>query len=178
MLPALTIPALVSPLCPSLPIQFNTTFPFTVSLPLPLPFPLPILCSFPFPGPFLTALLVFLTLAVVIAIVIARTAPSTAQPAGIRPVLIIIILVDYLIQILWSNGHEVAWLVLPAAWRLNHCPEIIATLPGETLTGACNLSQAGCLRIGVIDLIPEGTGVVPFPMVLLVTGFVKHLPHI
>jgi len=129
MLPAQNIPALVSPLCPSLPIQFNNTLPYTVSLPLPLPDPLPILCSLPFPGPSLTALRVLLTLAVVIVIVIARTAPSTAQRSRIRPGLIIIILVDYLIPIQWSNGHEVAWLVLPAAWWLNLCPEIIATIP-------------------------------------------------
>jgi len=139
-----------------------------VSLPLPLPFP----------GPVLTALRVLLTLAIVIVIAIARTAPSTAQPSGIGPVLIIIIFVDYLIPIQWSNGQEVAWLVLPAAWWLNLCPEIIATLPRETLAGAFNLSRAGCLRIGAIDLIPEGTGVVPPPIVHLIAGFVKHLPHI
>jgi len=45
-------------------------------------------------------------------------------------------------------------------------------------TGAFNFSQAGCVRIVAIDLIPEGTGVVPPPIVHLVTGFVKHLPHI
>jgi len=156
----------------------NNTFPFTVSLPLALPFPLPVLCSLPFPGPFLTALRVLLTLAIVIVIAIDRTAPSTARPSGIRPVLIIIILVDYVIPIPWSNGQEVAWLVLPTAWWLNLCPEIIATVPRETLGGAFNLSRAGCLRISPIDLIPERTGVVPPPIVHLITGFVKHLPHI
>jgi hypothetical protein len=44
--------------------------------------------------------------------------------------------------------------------------------------GAFNFSQAGCLPIGAIDLIPKGTEVVPPPIVHLVTGFVKHLPHI
>jgi len=197
MLPALNIPALVSPLCPSLPLIFpsatakqrheryhlpwgvlNNTFPFTVSLPLPLPFPLPVLSRLPFPGPFLTALRVLLTLAVVLVIAIASTAPSTARRTGIRPVVIIIILVDYLILIQWSNGQEVAWFVLPTAWRFNLCPGIIATIPREILTGAFNLPRAGCLRIGAIDLIPEGTGIVPPPIVHLVTGFVKHLPHI
>jgi len=131
---------------------FNNTFPFIVSLPLPLPFPLPILsclpfplpilCSLPFPGPFHTALRVLLTLAIVIVIVIAWTAPSTTRRSRICPVLIIIILVDYLIPIQWSNGQEDAWLVLPAAWWLNLCPEIIATVAREMLAGAFNLSQA------------------------------------
>jgi hypothetical protein len=94
---------------------FNNTFPFTVSLPLPVPFALPILCSLPVPGPFLTPLCVLLTLAIVIVIAIARTPPSTARCSGIHPVLIIIILIDYDIPIQWSNGQEVAWIVLPAA---------------------------------------------------------------
>jgi hypothetical protein len=159
---------------------FNNSFPFTVALSFPLshPFPLPDLCSLHLPGPFLTALRILLTLAVVIVIAITRTAPSTAQRSGIRPVLIIIILVDYVISIQWSNGQEVAWLVLPAAWWLNVCPEIIATVPRETLAGAFILPRAGCLRIGAIDLIPKGTGVVPPPILHSVTGFVKHLPPI
>jgi hypothetical protein len=166
----------------------NNTFPFTVSLPillpfpLPvlsrLPFPLPILCSLPFPGPFLTALRVLLILAVVIVIAIVRTSPSTTGRTGIRPVVNIILLVDYIIPIQWSNGQEVAWFVLPTAWRFNLCPEIIATVPRETLTGGFNLPRAGCLQIGAIDLIPEGTGIVLPPIVHLVAGFVKPLPHI
>jgi len=85
---------------------------------------------------------------------------------------------EYLIPIQWSNGQEVAWLLLPAAWRLNLCPEIIGTVPREMLAGVFNLSRVGCLRIGAIDLIPEGTGVVLPPIVHLVAGFVKHLRHI
>ena len=77
----------------------------------------------------------------------------------------------------WSNGQEVAWIVLPTAWGLNLGPEIIATVPSKMLTGAFNLPQAGCLRIGAIDLIPDGTGVVAPPIVHLVAGIVKHLPH-
>jgi hypothetical protein len=123
-------------------------------------------------------LLVLLTLAVVIFIGSAGTAPSTARRSGIHPVVIIILLVNYLIPIQLSNGQEVACLVLPAAWPLNLCPGIIATLPRETLGGEFNPSRAGCLRIEAIDFIPEGTGVVPPPIVHLVTGFVKHLPHI
>ena len=46
------------------------------------------------------------------------------------------------------------------------------------LTGAFNLSQAGCLQIGVIELIPEGMGVVPPQIVHSVVGFVKHLQPI
>jgi hypothetical protein len=203
MLPALNIPALISPLCPSLPLTFSSATAKQrhkryhlllgcvqqyLSLPLPLPFPLPvlsnlpcplhILCSIPFPCPFLTALRVLLTLAIVIVIAIARTAPSTARHTGIRPVVIIIILVDYLIPIQWSNGKEVAWFVLPTASRFNLCPEIIPTVPRETLTSAINLPRAGCLQIGAIDLIPASTGIVPPPIVHLVAGFVKHLPHI
>jgi hypothetical protein len=157
---------------------FYNTLPFTVSLPLPLPFPLHVLCSLPFPSPFLTSLGVLHTLAIVIFSAITRTAPYTARRSGIHSVLIIIIILfDYLIPIQWSNGQEVAWLVLPAAWWLNLCHEIIATVPRETLAGAFNLPQAGCLRFAAIDLIPEGMGVVPPPIVHLVAGFVKHLPH-
>jgi hypothetical protein len=106
------------------------------------------------------------------------TAHSTALHSGIRPVVIIIILVDYLVPFQWSNGQEVAWLVRPAAWWLNLCPEIIPTITREMLAGAFNLLQAGYLRIGAIDLIPEGMEVVPPPIVHLIVGFVKHLPHI
>jgi hypothetical protein len=87
-----------------------------------------------------------------------RTAPSTAWHSGIRPVVIIIIHVDYLIPIQLFNSQEVAWLVLPAAWWLNLCPEIIATVPRETLAGAFNLPQAGCVPIGAIELIPNARG--------------------
>jgi hypothetical protein len=51
---------------------------------------------------------VLLTLAVVIVNVNTRRAPPTALRYVIRPVLIIIILVDGLISIQWSNGQEVA----------------------------------------------------------------------
>jgi hypothetical protein len=126
----------------------------------------------------LTALRIVLTLAVVIVIAINRTGPSTAWCTGICQVVIIIMLVDDLIPIQLSNGQGLAWVVLPTAWRLNLCPEIIATVPSEMLTGACILPRAGCLRIGVIDLIPDGTGIVPPSIVHLVPGSVKHLPHI
>ena len=197
MLPAQNIPALVSPPCPSLPYTFpsptasngtrdiistrglfDNTFHFTFSLPLPLPFPLPVLCSLSFPGPVLTAHHVLLTLAIVIVISMAKTAPSTTRCSGICPVLIIIILANYVIPIQWSNGQGVAWLVLPAAWWHNHCHEIIAMVPREILACAFNLSRAGCLWIGAIDLIPEGTGVVPPGIVHSIAGFVKHLPRI
>jgi len=46
------------------------------------------------------------------------------------------------------------------------------------LTSPVNLPRAGWLRIGAIDLIPEGTGIVPPPILHLVAGLVKHLPHI
>ena len=170
--------------------MLNNTFQFEVSLPLPLPLPLPlsvlsrhpfphpIVCSLASPGPFLTALCVLLPLAIVIVIAIARMASSTPRRIGIHPVVIIIILVDYLIPIQWSYGQEVPCFVMPTAWRLNCCPEIIAAIPRETLTGAFNLSRAGCLRIGAINHISEGTGIVLPPVVDLVAGFVKHLPHI
>jgi hypothetical protein len=196
---ALNIPAQVSPPCLCLPHTFlsanakqwhkryhlllgfvDYTFPFTVSLPLPilcclfLSFPLLILFTLPFPSSFHTALHVLLTLVVVIVIAIAGTALSTARPSRIRQVLIIIILIDYLIPTQWSNGQEVAWLVLPAPRWLNLCHEIIATVPTEMLAGAFNLPHAGYLRMGAIDLLPDGTGVVPPPIVHLVAGFVKH----
>jgi hypothetical protein len=116
--------------------SFDNTFPVTVSLPLPLPFPHHVLGSLPFPGPSLTALHVLLTFAIVIVIAIPRTAPSNAWQSGIRPVLIVIILVDCFIPIQWSTGQEVACLLLTATWRLNLHPEIIATVPREELAGA------------------------------------------
>jgi hypothetical protein len=64
--------------------------------------------------------------------------------------------VDHLIPIQWSNGQEVAWLVLLAAWWLNLGTENIATVQREMLTGALYLARAVCIRIGAIDLIPEG----------------------
>jgi len=94
------------------------------------------------------------------------------------PDFVIIILVDYLISFQWSNGEEVAWLVLPAAWRPNLSSEIIATEPRVTLVGACNILLADYLQIRAIDLIPKGTGVVPPPLVQLVLGCVKDLRHI
>jgi hypothetical protein len=105
-------------------------------------------------------------------------APSTARHTGIGSVVIIIIPVDYLLAIHWSNGKEVGWFELPAAWRLNHRPVIMATVLRELLTGACILPQAGCLQIGAIEFIPEGLGIVPPPIVPLVAGFVKHLHNI
>jgi hypothetical protein len=83
----------------------------------------------------------------VIVIAIGRTPPSTARRTGICPVVIIIIPVDYLIPIQWSNGQEVAGFVLPAAGGLNHCREIIATIQGEMLTAAFILPEACCLLI-------------------------------
>jgi hypothetical protein len=108
----------------------NNTLPVTISLPLLLPFlrdfplyiPLAILCTLSIPGPFLTALCVLLTLAVVIVIAIARTTPSTAQLAVRCPILnILIIIVDSLIPSQWSNSQDVVCLLLPAAWWLNLC---------------------------------------------------------
>jgi hypothetical protein len=60
---------------------------------------MPILRSLPFAGPFLTSLHILLNLAIIIATAIARMAPSTTWCCGIRPILIIIMLVDYLIAI-------------------------------------------------------------------------------
>jgi hypothetical protein len=68
----------------------------------------------------------------------------------------IIILVDNLIPVQWSNTVEVTWLVLLAAWWLNLYPQIIATVLTETLSSALILPLAGCMQIGVIDLIPKG----------------------
>jgi len=177
---------------------FHTSFPFPVPvlvpipflccLPLPLPhplpvfscllFPLPICCSLSFPGRFLTALHGLLPLAVVIVIAIAMMASCTARQSGICPVLIIIIHMDYLIQIQWSNGQEGTWLGLLAASQLNLCPEIITNVPREMLARAFNLPRDSYLQIREIDSIFEDMRVVPPPIVHLVAGFVKHLPHI
>jgi hypothetical protein len=165
------------------PFAVSLPLPFLLCIPLPLPFPCPlpltILCFEQFNSPVLTTLRVLLTLTVIILIAIAGTAPTTTWHSAIRPVLIIIIiiLIDDLIPIQWSNGQEVAWLVPPAAWWHNVCTEIIATIPTEMLTGGFNLPQVGCLGIGAIELIPEGTGIVQPPIVHLVAGCVKRLPH-
>jgi len=169
---------------------FNDTFPFTVSLPLthpglrclplPLLFPVPlhlfIWCSLLFPGPSLIALCALLTLTTVIVITIARTALSISQCTRIPPVPIIIILVNYLIPTPWSNGQEVIWFVLLAAWWFNLCPEVITTLPTDTLSSAFNLPQDGCLQIGMIYLIPNRTGVLPPPIDYLVSSLLNIHP--
>jgi hypothetical protein len=112
-----------------------------------------------------------------IVIAIARMAPSTVRRSGIRPADRIIILVYCLITIQWSHSEEVAWLLLLTAWWLNYCPEIIDTVPREIVAGGFNLSPGGCLRIGAIDLIPNGMGVVPPPIFHLTADCVKHLPQ-
>jgi len=56
------------------------------------------------------------------------SASSTAQCPRILPFLTIIILIDYLIPTQCYNGQAVAWVVLPAAWWLNRCSEMIATV--------------------------------------------------
>jgi hypothetical protein len=95
---------------------------------------------------------------------------------GIRPVLIIIIiLLNYLIPMQWSNGKEVVWIELPTSWRLNLCPEIISNVPREMITGELKLPRAGYQRIGAIDLNPEGTGIDPPPIIHIVVGFINHL---
>jgi hypothetical protein len=58
-------------------------------------------------------------------------------------VLIVTILLFYFIQILWSNGQKIAQYVLPAAWLLNLCPEIVAISPRVLLSGGLNLYQDG-----------------------------------
>ena len=197
MIPALNIPALVTPQCPSLPHTLSSA---TANqrheryhLPLGCVLQFISVCKFPSPSPSLsTSRPVFTLLSQSLSHLPAcsphprhchchcrrQDGSSTARRSGIRPVLIIIILVDYLIQIQWFKGQQVVWLVLLAAWWLNRCSEIIATVLRETLAGALNIPRAGCVRIGAIDLIPEGMGVVPPPIVHLVAGFVKHCPHI
>jgi hypothetical protein len=115
---------------------------------------------------------------VVIVIVIAKMAKSVTPFSRILQVHIFIVLIEYLILFQWSNGQGVVWRVLPAALRLNHCPEIITTVPRETLTCVFSLCQIDCVWIGAIDLISEGTGVIPPPIVHLIAGFEKHLLHI
>ena len=127
----------------------RVTLPLPFLCCLPLPFSHPILWTLSFPGSCLTALRVLFTLAVFSVIAITRTAHSAAQLSRICPVLIIIILIDCLIPILWSNSQEVARLVLPAAWSLNICPEINATVPTQMLAGVYDLRRASCL-LGVL----------------------------
>jgi hypothetical protein len=104
-------------------------------------------------------------------------APSPTRRSRIRSVLISIIPVEFIITIQWWNGRQFAWLAPPAAVRLNLCTEILATIPTEMLTGVINIALSGFMRIGEIELIPEGTGVVPPPICHLGTGYVKLLSH-
>jgi hypothetical protein len=87
----------------------------------------------------------------------------------------IIVVVDYLNLIQWSNDEQVAWLVLPATWQLTPYPELISTVTREMLASPIILPRPGCPQNGVIDFIPQGTGFVPPATVYLVVGFVKHL---
>jgi hypothetical protein len=102
-----------------------------------------------------------------IVIAISRMAPSTARPSGICPHFVIILLLNYHSSIQWSHSEVVPWLVLPAAWWLNLCPEIVATVRRTTLASSYNILQAENLQIGAIDLFPEDTGVVSPPIVYL-----------
>jgi hypothetical protein len=153
---------------------FINTFPFTVSLPHPNPFPLPVLCSVPL----LTPPHVLLTLTIVSVVAIAWTVPSSSGRSVICPVSIIIILIEYLIPIQSSNGQEISWLVLPATWRLNYCPDIIATISRKMIPWVANSSRAGCLPVMAINLISEGTGIVPLSIVQFIPGVVKRLQDI
>jgi len=159
---------------------FNNTCSFTISIlhPIHVCIPLPIPCSRLIPGHSLTTTCVLLTLNVVIIIPIARTAPSTTWLSGFRPNLTKIMLINYFIRIQHAHSLEVAGLVQPAAWWLDLRPQIIATIPWDTLSGACNLHHTRYLWIGAIDLIPDSTGVVTPPIGRLVVGLIKHLPHI
>jgi hypothetical protein len=56
--------------------------------------------------------------------------------------------------------------------------EFVATVLREMFAGVVNLDQACCVQIEATASIPEGMGVVPPPLVHLVMGFVKYLPHI
>jgi hypothetical protein len=122
----------------------NNTFPFPFALPLPfpLPFHLPILGSHLFRGPFLTALGVLLIIAVVIVIAMVMMASSFARCCGIHPIQMIIILVNYLIQIQRAS-QDVSWHTQQASWWLNLCPDIISTVLREMLTGEYNQPEAG-----------------------------------
>jgi hypothetical protein len=87
----------------------------------------------------------------IILITIATMAPSTTLHSGGREVLVIIILVNYLIPIQWSEGLDVACLVLPAAWWCNLSAEIVDTVPRGMITGAFQLLGGCCVQIEVID---------------------------
>jgi hypothetical protein len=107
-----------------------------------------------------------------------KSTSSTNRRSVICPVLALFILIDYIILIHWSNGLDIAWLVLPAAGWLNHCPEIIATLPRATLAVALIMPQEYCQANELSDLIPERTAVIPPPIMQVVPGVVKQLPHV
>jgi hypothetical protein len=142
--------------CPLL-IPFSFLYPFPIPLLRPLRYSHPGLSSLPFPGPFLTTLRVFLSLAVINVIAIAKTALPTGHHTGICPVLILINLIDDLNPNLSFNWQAGIGLIKPAVWSLNLCHAMIGTLPRETFASAYNPSQAGCLWISALNLIPECT---------------------
>jgi len=157
-----------------IPNPFHFPFLFSVTISVPFSSFVPFLFTVPFSLPCMSSwpLILFLQLPW------RRIAPSTAQCSGIRPVLIMIIFFNYLIPIPWSNVQEVAWLVLPAVWQLNFCPEIIVTVQRQMNTGVFILLQPRLLPIGAMDLIPEGTVVVSPPIVEMFPVFDKLLAHI
>lgn len=176
---------------------FNNICPFTVSphlairflhhLPLPLPIPfsvlcclpytLPILRSLPLSSPVLTALYVFLTLALNIVTVITRTDTSTARRFGIHQLFTIIIYLVHLIPIQWDVEQKVAWIVQSAAWSLNLYAQITTIVPRGMFASEYNFARAGFLQIGATNLNPEITRVCSLPIVDLVTGLFKHLTN-
>jgi hypothetical protein len=46
------------------------------------------------------------------------------------------------------------------------------------LAGLFELSQPGCLLIGAIDSIQDGSGVVPPLLVHFIAGYVNHWPQV
>ena len=87
------------------------------------------------------------------------------------------ILVDYLVLIQWSNGHEVAWCILPAGLLPNLCPGIITTVPRELLAGGLKLPQADCVHVVAMNIFSESTGVVAPLNGHLVGQSFKNMPH-
>jgi hypothetical protein len=90
----------------------------------------------------------------------------------------IIVPVNYLVLIFFSNRQEVAFLEPLVDWWVLRCSEIISTILREMLNGGFKNPIAGCLKIEAIDMIVEGTEVVLPPNVHFVAGYVKNLHQI
>jgi hypothetical protein len=158
------------------PFNFAFDFPSRPQSPI---ISLSIIYSYHYPREYVrTARQVLLTLTVIFVSSMASTAPSTDRHCCIHPVLIHIILVNYLIPIPSSDSQELACLVLPIVLWLNLCTGIITTISRETFGGSYDVPPAGYIWSRANNAIHECMRVVVDPIAHFFTCFANHLRHI